>query len=117
MEELLRGYVYTEKGQASYYFENTIDNMASFIYDNAQTAKCVVIEGLFGNELLKVADSELTGSSRYLPKVTSTLESLKAGTINKTPVKYFDLRDTNNRDEFDSKEMYEKDFIRLYDGH
>lgn len=117
MEELLRGYVYNDDGHTSVYFENTVDNIATFIYDNAHNAQKIVVESLFGKELLNFDGSGITGNNKYLSKVINTLESLKNGTVSKSSVKFLDLQDMNNRDEFDSKDVDEKDLIKLYDGH
>lgn len=117
MEELLRGYVYTSQEQFNFYFVNTLENIASFIFANSANATKIVIENIFGNELIKLIDNTLTGNEKYLSKVQNLLNDLYDGNIQQTDIKYIDLSDTNNRDEFDSKDLDEKDLIKLYDGH
>ncbi len=117
MEELLRGYIYTEKEQSSFYFVNTLENIASFIFSNSANATKIVVENIFGTELIKSMNDTLTGNEKYLSKVQDMLNALQDGTIAKADIKYLDLSDTNNRDEFDSKDLDEKELIKLYDGH
>lgn len=119
MEELLRGYVNANGEQSSFYFENSVPNIANFIYNNAGTNKEIIVETLFGKLLLKTVDLSLniTGRSSYVEKIGSYLCKLKDGTIKSETVNYLDLTDLNNKDEFDSKDLDEKEFVRLYDGH
>lgn len=119
MEELLRGYVNANGEQRSFYFENSVPNIANFIYSNAGADKEIVIETLFGKLLLKTAGSGLsiTGRPSYVEKIDSYLCKLKDGIINSEAVNYLDLTNLNNKDEFDSKDLDEKEFVRLYDGH
>lgn len=119
MEELLRGYINHADEQICFYFENSIKNIANFIFNNAKPDNEVVVETIFGKELLKTIDhgNHLSGKPAYVQKINDYILQLKAGSIKKDIVEFFDFSNLNNRDEFDSKDMEEKEFIRLYDGH
>lgn len=119
MEELLRGYVYAGVAQSSYYFAGNVENIANFIYANATDSNEVVVENIFGHMLVKVSDggNNFEGSSHYLEKVKLLLNDLSTGKVNKSPIEYLDLSNLDSRDEFDSREITEKELVRLYDGH
>ncbi|KAB1438051.1 hypothetical protein [Candidatus Galacturonibacter soehngenii] len=119
MEELLRGYVNHADEQLCFYFENTINNIANFIFNNKKPDNEVVVETIFGKELLKATDhgNQLTGKPAYVEKIDEYLHKLKSGSIKREIVEFLDFSNLNNRDEFDSKDIEEKEFIRLYDGH
>ncbi len=119
MEELLRGYINRENEQTCFYFENNVKNIANFIFSNITPDSEIVIETIFGKELLKTKDqgSNLTGKQNYVLKIDEYILQLKSGNIKCDEVDYLDFTNINNRDEFDSKEMSGKEFIRIYDGH
>jgi hypothetical protein len=119
MEELLRGYIKKVDEQHCYYFENNVKNIANFIFSNTKPDNEVVVETIFGKELLKTVSSgsNLTGKQTYVQKITEYILQLKSGEITSDAVDYLDFSDMNDRDEFDSKDMAEKEFVRLYDGH
>jgi hypothetical protein len=119
MEELLRGYIKKADEQICYYFENSVKNIANFIFSNANPDNEVVVETLFGTQLLKKQEQETTliGKQNYVQKIGDYILQLKSGTIKCEHVDFLDFSNINNRDEFDSIEITEKEFIRIYDGH
>jgi len=119
MEELLRGYIKRADEQICYYFENNVKNIANFIFNNASPDNEVVVETIFGTELLKKKEqgSNLTGKQSYVQKIGEYIHQLKSGKVKTDNVDYLDFKDLNNRDEFDSRDIAEKELVRLYDGH
>lgn len=119
MEELLRGYVKNGDEQACFYFENTVKNIANFIFNNVKSDNEVVVETIFGKEILKTIDhgNQLSGKPAYVQKIDDYILKLKSGIIKKDNVEFLDFSNLNNWDEFDSKDIEEKEFVRLYDGH
>lgn len=119
MEELLRGYIKKTDEQTCYYFENNVKNIANFIFSNTKPGNEVVIETIFGKELLKTIDhgNHLSGKQTYVQKIDEYILQLKSGNIKCDSVDFLDFSDINNRDEFDLQELADKEFVRLYDGH
>ncbi|MFA9375544.1 MAG: hypothetical protein ACERKZ_02205 [Lachnotalea sp.] len=119
MEELLRGYINNADEQTCYYFENNVKNIANFIFSNTKPDSEVIVETIFGKQLLKTMDqgNNLTGKPTYVQKIDEYILALKSGDIKCDSVDFLDFSNFNGRDEFDSKEIDEKEFVRLYDGH
>jgi hypothetical protein len=119
MEEFLRGYVNNVDEQTCVYFENNVKNIANFIFNNARPDNEVVVETIFGKEILKTVDhgSQLSGKPSYVSRIDEYIMQLKSGNIQCDFVEFLDFTNMNDRDEFDSKDIFEKEFVRLYDGH
>lgn len=119
MEELLRGYINRADEQTCYYFENNVKNIANFIFSNTKPDNEIVIETIFGKELLKMKDqgNNLTGKQTYVQKIDEYILQLKCGNVKSDNVDFLDCSNINNRDEFDSKDITGKEFVRIYDGH
>ncbi|WP_099468775.1 hypothetical protein [Konateibacter massiliensis] len=119
MEELLRGFVKRADEQICFYFENSVKNIANFIFNNKKPDNEVIVETIFGKVLLKTIDhgNHLSGKPAYVQNIGDYLLQLKEGDVPIDSVDFFDFSDLNNRDEFDSKDIEEKEFVKLYDGH
>lgn len=120
MELLVRGYVNKKSGgQESYYFENTIKNVANFIVKHEDETSEIVIENIFGKLLLKAEGvmGNLEGAKDCLPQVQEYLTKLRNKEIEDEKVEYLDFYDINNRDEFDSEDMKQKEFVNLWENN
>lgn len=117
MKSIVRGFVKTELEQNSFYFEGTYLNLAGFIFDNEDPKKELTVETIFGKKVLFVNRTTgfIEGDKAVVEQVNDCLHKMRSGE-QKSKVQYLDLNDMNNRDEFDSKDMIEKEFVRLYDG-
>lgn len=118
MEELLRGFVNQADEQLCFYFENSVKNIANFIFSQVKPNNEVVVETIFGKVLLKTDhENHLSGKPTYVQKIDEYIVQLKSGDIKSDNVEFLDFTNLNSRDEFDSKDIVEKEFVRLYDGH
>lgn len=120
MELLVRGYVNKKSGgQESYYFENTVKNVANFIMNHEDETSEVVIENIFGKLLLKTEGvmGSLEGAKDWLPQVKQYLMKLRNREIKEEQVEYLDFHDINNRDEFDSEDIKQKEFVNLWENN
>lgn len=116
MEILVRGYVNKKDGgQESYYFENTIKNIANFIISHEDETSEIVVENIFGKPLLKTSGIEgvLEGVRDCLSQIDKYLFQLRNKEVKIEKVSYLDIHDINNKDEFDSKYIMEKEFENL----
>lgn len=116
MEILVRGYVNKKDGgQESYYFENTIKNIANFIINHEDETSEIVVENIFGKPLLKTSGIEgvLEGAKDCLSQIDKYLFQLRNKEVKIEKVPYLDIHDINNKDEFDSKDIMEKEFENL----
>lgn len=118
METIVRGYINLENGeQISYYFENTEENIASFIFQYLKSDNEIVINTIFGETLIQISgrDYSLKGREQYIQEVTRCLVSMKDGNMDQKESYFLDLNDMNDRDEFDSKDVEEKEFMNMCD--
>lgn len=116
MEILVRAYINKKDGgQESYYFENTIKNIANFIINHEDETSEIVVENIFGKPLLKTSGIEgvLEGGKDCLTKVNKYLFQLRNKEVKIEKVAYLDVCDINKKDEFDSRDMRQKEFENL----
>lgn len=114
METLIRGFIDSNEGQVSYYFENTDRNIANFIYLNITDDNEITINNIFGDMIssYRKKDREVKGKIADTQGVTIYLENLMNGTTPPEEVEYLDLSNIDGRDEFErfnlENNQYEK---------
>ena len=114
MESLIRGFIDSNEGQVSYYFENTDRNIANFIYLNITDDNEITINNIFGDMIssYRKKDGIIKGKLVDTQGVTIYLENLMNGTTAPEEVEYLDLSNIDERDEFErfslENNQYEK---------
>lgn len=116
MNSIVRGFVNTKSEQNCYYFEGTYQNLANFIFNHKELSKEVVIETIFGKVILSVKQGLIDGNKTVVEQVEKYLLQMQMGEQTQQEVLYLDLYNRNNEDEFDSKDVIEKEFVRLCEG-